>query len=127
MYQKCDKIYLIVDGQVEIEIQNLAGEICQLEILRKGDIIGMYSILNQNEFHFTANAITKVTVLALDRSFLVDPHTKVQNLKDAIYFGNELIKEHGVPIQDYKVHPFNVNQNWKFRNSKKYLLKERQK
>ena len=46
MYQKCDKIYLIVDGQVEIEIQNSAGEICQLEILRKGDIIGMYSILN---------------------------------------------------------------------------------
>ena len=66
--------------------------------MRKGDIIGMYSILEENEFYFTANAMSKVTLLILDRSFLTDPETKVQNLKDAIHFGNELIKEDGVPI-----------------------------
>jgi len=58
----------------------------------------MYSILEENEFYFTANAMSKVTLLVLDRSFLTYPETKVQNLKDAIHFGNELIKEDGVPI-----------------------------
>jgi|TARA_B110000285_G_C14634738_1_gene384993 hypothetical protein len=58
----------------------------------------MYSVLDENEFYISASAMSKVTLLILDRSFLADPETKVQNLKDAIHFGMELIKEDGVPI-----------------------------
>lgn len=58
----------------------------------------MYSILEENEFFFTATAISRLTLLILDRSFLVDDETKVLNLREAIHFGNELIKEDGVPI-----------------------------
>ena len=30
-------------------------------------------------------------------------------------FGNELIRENGVPIQDFKIHPFNRNKKLKHR------------
>ena len=42
-------------------------------------------------------------------------------------FGYELIREHGVPIQDFKIHPFNRNKKLKHRNTKKYQLKEKQR
>ena len=58
----------------------------------------MYSILDENEFYFSARTMTKVSMLILDRSFLADPETNVQNLKESIHFGMELIKEDGVPI-----------------------------
>ena len=45
---------------------------------------------------------------------------KIDNLKESMHFGNELTKEYGVSIQDYKIHPFNRNKKIKHRNTKKY-------
>ena len=41
----CNKIYFIVSGQVQIEATLMSGEVDQLQVLEKGDIIGMYSML----------------------------------------------------------------------------------
>lgn len=41
----CEKIYFIVSGQVQIEAELHSGEVYPLELLEKGDIIGMYSML----------------------------------------------------------------------------------
>ena len=78
-----------------------------------------------NEILFTATTTCKVNMLILDRSFLIENDHKMLNLAESLNFGNELIKENGVPIIDYKVHPFNKNKNWKRRNTRKWQLQER--
>ena len=87
----------------------------------------MYSVLQKSEYCFNALAVSKVTLLVLDRSVMFDKDTKIDRLMDSINFGNELIKENGVPIQDFKIHPCNRNKKIKHRNTKKYYLKEIQK
>jgi len=45
---------------------------------------------------------------------------KIENLKDSLFFGNELIKENGINVTDYKVHPYNKNKKWRKMNTRKY-------
>jgi hypothetical protein len=66
-------------------------------------------------------------VLTLNHSLLTDEESNINGLREAIMFGHELVSEDGIPIQDYKIHPFNSKQMVKLKNTKKYLLKERQK
>jgi CRP-like cAMP-binding protein len=67
-------------------------------MLEKGDSIGMYSILQKSEYCFNALAVSKVTLLVLDRTVIFEKDHKIDELKEAVNFGNELIKENGVPI-----------------------------
>ena len=66
-------------------------------------------------------------MLTLNHSLLTDEESNINGLREAIMFGHELVSEDGIPIQDYKIHPFNSKQMVKLKNNKKYLLKERQK
>ena len=50
---------------------------------------------------------------------------KIDGLSNALTFANELVKEEGVPIQDYRIHQFNALKNRKYKNSKKYILEEK--
>jgi len=97
--------------------------------LKKGDIIGQYSILRHDELHFFATAISNVRILTLSRSFLINDENshKIQHLEQAISFGTDLIKEDGVAIQDYRFHPYNKLKMANYINSNKYKLKEKQK
>jgi hypothetical protein len=48
-------------------------------------------------------------MLTLDRTFLVQEDLGIQGLKEAIAFGNELVREDGIAIMDYKIHTYNIN------------------
>lgn len=75
--------------------------------------------------NFSATSITKAKVLTLKHELITDEETNINGLREAIMFGHELVSEDGIPIQDYKIHPYNCKQMVKLKNTKKYLLKER--
>ena len=50
-------------------------------------------------------ALTNVIILTLSHSLLTNEDSEINGLKDCIIFGNELINEDGIPIQDYNIHP----------------------
>ena len=50
---------------------------------------------------------------------------KIEGLHQAINFANELIIEDGVPIQDYRIHQFNIKKQRKYMSKRKYELKEK--
>lgn len=66
-------------------------------------------------------------MLILDRDFLMENENKIDKLKESLEFGHALIKENGICVTDYKVHPFNKNKIWRRMNTRKYQLRERQK
>ena len=44
---------------------------------------------------------------------------------NALTFANDLVLEDDVPIQDYRIHQYNINNNKKFKQTKKYKLEEK--
>ena len=52
-------------------------------------------------------ALTRCKVYTLDRSIVFKNQNNIKGLTKAISFGNEVIKEYGIPIQDYRIMPCN--------------------
>lgn len=123
--QKCSEITFIIEGDIDIEIHNQDGESCQLDVLKKGDVIGQYSILQERGFLFSATALEKVRTFTLSKQFFLEYQNKIEGLCNALTFANDLVVEDGVPIQDYRIHQYNINHNQKFKSTKKYKLGEK--
>jgi hypothetical protein len=40
MYSKCSKLIFIIDGELHVEVMNSEGNMCIIDVLHKGDIVG---------------------------------------------------------------------------------------
>ena len=96
MNSKCSKLIFVIDGELHSEVMNSEGETCIIDILQKGDVIGQYSIINEEELYFSLQTVTDCTLMTVERNFLYT--TNIVGMKEAITFGRELIAEEGVPI-----------------------------
>ena len=94
----CSKIIFLAYGKIKIQVTNMALEICDLDILQRGDIIGQYAFLMKSGFNFEAIALTDCKVFYLERSILEKFQSKIKGLSQALTFGVDLINEYGVPI-----------------------------
>jgi len=63
------QVYFIVNGLIQLQVEDSIGENHVLEELRQGDIIGQYSVLFDESLMFNIVATTHVRVLTLDNNF----------------------------------------------------------
>ena len=56
-------------------------------MLKKGDIIGPFSVLTGEPLYFSATANSNVKIATLHKDFLLNPQTKIANLRHAVHYG----------------------------------------
>jgi len=59
------EIFFIVQGQVELTVDDSQGNSMVLEVLKPGELMGAYSVLFNEKVYFTAKAKTKLKLLVL--------------------------------------------------------------
>lgn len=62
---KADRLYIVCDGKIKIIKNSVDGKEQILYILSKGDFIGAFNLLKEDEFEFSAIALGKVQVSTL--------------------------------------------------------------
>ena len=67
---ECSKFYLIVQGQVALEIYT-PGRLLRIQTLGEGDELGWSSMLMRNSKHFLARALRTVRALEFDGTELL--------------------------------------------------------
>ena len=100
--EQCKQLIFVVQGHIELQIYNSFGEIYILDTLVQGDIIGMYSILFNEGFLFTAMAKNSVRVLSLDRDFFLEKYEEIEGLSGTILKAEKHVETYGMPICDFK-------------------------
>ncbi len=69
--QECDCIMIVVNGQVELFVEQREQEYI-LDTIGIGSTIGAYSVLNNCRYEYTGRAKSKVSCLILPRQDLLD-------------------------------------------------------
>jgi len=96
-----DKIWILVDGEVDINVQMDTGEIVVIETLKKGSHFGQFSWLIEAPQMFQYQAKTNVTIQSINTAMLENLRLELADLNDEL--ANGFIHEYGVPVWDFKV------------------------
>ena len=114
--QPCQSIIFIINGLVELRVDDMFGNIYSFLELRQGDIVGQYSTIFKEELMFTVKAKTNVRILTLDYNFFIEKIKKkfsetnfcaIEGLEQAVFRAEELVNRADgyscVPLCDYKI------------------------
>jgi len=96
-----DKIWILVDGEVDINVQMDTGEIVIIETLKRGCHFGQFSCLIEAPQMFQYKAKSNVMVQSINTSMLENLRLELPDLNDEL--ANGFIHEYGVPVCDFKV------------------------
>ena len=97
---QCQKLYLIVKGELEIYLdQN--GKEYTLDTLGPKAILGRYSVLTQEIFEFSARATTNLIMLTLSQNDLIEGAEECSAIQQALDSAINKLTETMVPALDY--------------------------
>ena len=78
-------IIFIAHGTIEVQMVDKHGEVHVIDTLRRGSIIGQYSVLYNEQSMFTMTAKTGVRLLTLEKQFFMDNKEKIDGLEYCIF------------------------------------------
>ena len=105
-----DKIWILVDGEVDINVQMDTGETVIIETLNRGCHFGQFSCLIEAPQMFQYRAKTNVMIQSINTVMLENLRMELADLDDEL--ANGFIHEYGVPVCDFKVnHLMSKNQD----------------
>lgn len=107
--ESLDKIWIIVNGEVDINVQMDTGEIVVIETLKKGCHFGQFSCLIEAPQMFQYKAKTNVMIQSINTATLENLRIELTDLDDEL--ANGFIHEYGVPVCDFKVNHFTNNKS----------------
>jgi CRP-like cAMP-binding protein len=82
MNTRSSKLIFIIDGEVNVEVKDSEGNICHIDTLKKGDVVGQYSIINESELFFSLTTHTDCKIMTVDRDYLLN--CQIAGMKEAI-------------------------------------------
>lgn len=100
--EPCTSIMFVVQGHIELQVYNQFGETYVLDTLGQGDVLGMYSILFNEAFLYTAVAAKNVRLLTIDQQFFLENQDDIAGLQEAIIKAEKHVEHFGVPMCDFK-------------------------
>jgi CRP-like cAMP-binding protein len=107
-----DKIWIIVDGEVDINVHMDTGEVVIIETLKRGCHFGQFSCLIEAPQMFQYKARTNVMIQSINTAMLENLRIELSDLNDEL--ANGFIHEYGVPVCDFKVnHIYDEEDNTK--------------
>jgi len=81
----CNMIILIAHGTVEVQMTDKHGDVHVIDTLKRGSIIGQYSVFCNEQSIFTMTAKTSVRLLTLEKQFFIDNKEKIDGLEYCIF------------------------------------------
>lgn len=106
-----DKIWILVDGEVDINVQMDTGEVVIIETLKRGCHFGQFSCLIEAPQMFQYKARTNVMIQSINTAMLENLRIELEDLNDEL--ANGFIHEYGVPVCDFKVNNITKEQEHK--------------
>jgi signal-transduction protein with cAMP-binding, CBS, and nucleotidyltransferase domain len=100
-----DKIWIIVDGEIDINVQMDTGEVIIIETLKRGCHFGQFSCLIEAPQMFQYKAKANVMIQSINTAMLENLRIELEDLNDEL--ANGFIHEYGVPVCDFKVNHIN--------------------
>ena len=91
-----DKIWILVDGEVDINVQMDTGEVIIMETLKRGCHFGQFSCLIEAPQMFQFKAKTSVTIQSISTGMLENLRLELSDLNNEL--ANGFIHEYGVPV-----------------------------
>jgi CRP-like cAMP-binding protein len=91
-----DKIWILVDGEVDINVQMDTGEVVIIETLKRGCHFGQFSCLIEAPQMFQYKAKTNVMIQSINTAMLENLRIELEDLNDEL--ANGFIHEYGVPV-----------------------------
>jgi len=96
-----DKIWIIVDGEIDINVHMDTGEVVIIETLTRGCHFGQFSCMIEAPQMFQYKTKTNVTIQSINAAMLEQLRIELADLDDELASGE--IHEYGVPVCDFKV------------------------
>lgn len=102
--QRWKEIFIVVNGEIDIFINNNKIYDIHMDTLYSGCTIGSYTCLTEDDYSISAKAKTDWTVIVIDKTQLESLRKEYEDINTSITEYEEYIRENGLPFLDYKMH-----------------------